>query len=149
MRGSVQLLKRSRIVPFMHRSGRPEVSVLDKTSLIPFQSIDNDVFVAFIAPGDLGFKSSFMTLATRNSDRFSFGVVSDEALAKAEKISLGCIVRYEVGKEPHSLCRQSRLDMLQDFVEKLTTPLIGEMTRRNELKYLQVCCHIQRIWENS
>ena len=84
------------------------------------------------------FKSRFTTLASHNHERFTFGIVSDAALAKAENVPLGCIVCYKADEDEQMLCSQSRSDILQGFVEKSTTQLIGEMTRRNELKYLQV-----------
>lgn len=149
MRSPAQLLKRCRIISFIRRAERPEISALDKKSLESFKSIDDAVFVAFLGPGNVELKSSFTTLASRNHNRFSFGVVSDGALAGAENILLGCIVRYKVGEEHQSLCAQSRLDILQDFVEESTAPLIGEMTRRNELKFLQVRFPIYLIDEKT
>jgi protein disulfide-isomerase A1 len=122
----------------MHRLERPVVSAIDKRSLDILKSVDDAVFISYFNPKDVELKSSFTTLASRNHHRFTFGTVSDAALARAENVPLGCIVRYSTEEEPKTLCGQSRLDILQEFVEKSTVPLIGEMTRRNELKYLQV-----------
>ena len=137
------MLKRRRILPFLRRSERPVVSTLEKRSLPSFKYIDEDVFVAYMDPKDTELKSRFTTLAAHNRATFTFGIVSDAALARDEKVTLGCVVRYKVGEDEQTLCGQSRIDILQDFVEKSTAPLIGEMTRRNQLKYLQVRPRIQ------
>jgi protein disulfide-isomerase A1 len=136
------MLKGDRIVPFLRRSELPALSTLDKKTLASFKSIDDAVFVAYMDQKDPGFKSIFTDLASHNHERFAFGIVTDAALAKTERVPLGCIVRYKAGEDEQNLCGQSRLDVLQDFVEKSTAPLIGEMTRRNELKYLQVRCPV-------
>ena len=122
----------------MRRSERPIVSNLDKNNFTAFKSVDDAVFIAYTGSGNGEIKASFTTLASRNRDRFTFGIISSSALAKANDIPLGCIVCYKAEGEKETLCGQSRLDILQEFVEKSTAPLIGEMTRRNELKYLQV-----------
>ena len=119
------------------------VSTLEKKSLPSFKYIDEDVFVAYMDPKDTELKSRFTTLAAHNRATFTFGIVSDAALARDEKVTLGCVVRYKVGEDEQTLCGQSRIDILQDFVEESTAPLIGEMTRRNQLKYLQVRPRIQ------
>lgn len=123
----------------MQRSNRPVVSTLDKASIAAFKSIDNAVFIGYYGSGDAELKSSFTTLASRNSHSFTFGISSSAALAKADGVALGCIVCHRTSRQPETLCGQTRLDVLQDFVDKSTTPLIGEMTRKNELKYLLVC----------
>jgi protein disulfide-isomerase A1 len=115
------------------------VSTLDKNSLAAFKSIDDAVFIGYYGSGDAELKSSFTTLASRNHHSFTFGTSSSAALAKTDSVALGCIVCHRTAREPETLCGQSRLDVLQEFVDKSTTPLIGQMTRRNELKYLLVC----------
>jgi protein disulfide-isomerase A1 len=133
----------------MRRSERPVVSTLDKDSLTAFKSIDDAVFIGHFGSGHAQLKSSFTTLASRNHNKFSFGIVSNAALAQANDIPLGCITCYKSQGEQETLCDQSRLDVLQDFVERSTAPLIGEMTRRNELKYLQVRRPIWLTCEDS
>jgi protein disulfide-isomerase A1 len=131
-------LIRSSIIPFALRSERPTLSVLDKSNLKKFKTVDDTVFIAYLRSKDVALKSSFAALACRNQGRFSFGIVSDATITDDEDITFGCIVRYQPGEERISICENSRVDILQEFVEKSTVPLIGEMTRRNELKYLQV-----------
>lgn len=133
----MQKLIQSSILPFTLRSERPTLSVLDERSLEPFKTIDDAVFIAYLGK-DPALESSFSALASRNQARFSFGIVPDATITEDKHIPFGCIVRYKSGEEPMSTCENSRLDILQEFVEKSTVPLIGEMTRRNELKYLQV-----------
>jgi protein disulfide-isomerase A1 len=111
---------------------------LDSNNRASFKIIDEYVFIAYLAPDDTASKSLFESLAARNHHRFSFGLASDVRLAKAENVPVPSIVAYhqsEGGKE--ILSGDWQLKTLADFVERTTAPLIGELTRRNELKYLQ------------
>jgi protein disulfide-isomerase A1 len=97
------------------------------------------VFIAYLAAMDEQLKKSFTSVAKRNRHRFSFGISTDPALAMAENIALGCIVYYNnMHKEQEMLCGENGIADLERWAEKVTMPLIGEMTRRNELRYLNV-----------
>jgi protein disulfide-isomerase A1 len=119
----------------------PVVSIIDKKNFTAFQSKDEAVFIAFPVTGsEEAMFSSMASLAARNRDRFTFGVASQE-LVKSQTAHAGCILAYVTENgEPQKLCKEWKLDVLESFVEKATAPLIGEMTRRNELKYLKVSC---------
>lgn len=84
-------------------------------------------------------KSTFATIATRNSGKYAFGIVSDASLAKADNLPFPSIVCYRSDEgEKEILPGKPSINELQRFVETSTEPLIGDMTRRNELKYLKV-----------
>jgi protein disulfide-isomerase A1 len=128
-----------RLVPFLRRSNQLPVSTMDKTNISAFKTTDDIVFIAYLAAADEQLKKIFTSMAKRNRHRFSFGISTDPALAKAENILLGCILHYNnEHKEQEMLCGENGIVELERWVEKVTTPLIGEMTRRNELKYLKV-----------
>ncbi|KAH8600052.1 thioredoxin-like domain-containing protein [Bisporella sp. PMI_857] len=126
------------LTSFLSRSLLPVVSIIDKKNFTAFQSKDEAVFIAFPVTGsEEAMFSSMASLAARNRDRFTFGVASQE-LVKSQTAHAGCILAYVTENgEPQKLCKEWKLDVLESFVEKATAPLIGEMTRRNELKYLK------------
>ena len=127
-----------RIVAYIRRLTLPIVSNLDSNNMASFKNIDEHVFVAHLTSDDTTSQSLFKSLAARNYHRFSFGLASNVRLAKAENVPIPSIVAYhhsEGGKEFFS--GDWQLKTLAEFVERAATPLIGELTRRNELKYLQ------------
>jgi protein disulfide-isomerase A1 len=128
-----------RLVPFLRRFKQPPVSIPDNTNITAFKTSDDIVFIAYPTAEDEQLKKSFTSVAKRNRHRFSFGISTDPALAKAENIPPGCIVYYNnMHKEQEILCGENGIADLERWAEKVTTPLIGEMTRRNELRYLNV-----------
>jgi len=128
----------SRIVSFVARSSLPPVSSLDKRNITAFKSKDEAVFIAYPESEDRNLRSTFRALATQNHDRYSFGM-ADSALGKTDNVPPGCVVCHKTKTEEQKiLCGQSKLEALEDFMETAAAPLIGDMTRRNEMKYLKV-----------
>jgi len=135
----LQLLIRAyRILPYVARATLPSISKLGKRNITEFKGMDEAVFIAYPSANDEHLRSAFQTLATRNQDRFSFGV-TDPSLGRAEQISPGCVVCYRKEyREQKMLCGESKLETLENFMEMATEPAIEEMTRKNELRYLKV-----------
>lgn len=91
-----------------------------------------------MGPGDADLSSIFEGLAARNRHRFTFGITSDVRLATAENVPVPSIIGYETSDgEQQTFSGEWQLKALESFVERTTAPLIGEMTRRNEMRYLQ------------
>jgi protein disulfide-isomerase A1 len=89
---------------------------------------------------DADLKSAFTELASRNHYKFAFGIASSVSLAKASNIPLPSIVCYKIGEgEQEIFSGQSEIDALEKFMETSTALPIGDMTRRNEMKYLKAC----------
>ena len=127
-----------RIVSYVRRSRLPVLSTLESTDVSGFKIIDEHVFIACLNPEDADIKSIYEELAGRNHHRFTFGIVTDTSLATAENIhSLSFLGYHSVGAGQEALTGEWRLRSLEAFVERTTLPLIGELTRRNEMKYLQ------------
>ena len=125
--------------------------MVDKKNLTKFTTTSEVAFVAYPAPDDKAMVSTFYTLATRNRDRFRFATAAP-ALAKSASSSAGCITAITGAEEPYQkLCNEWRLDALENFVEKAAAPIVGEMTRRNDLKYFKVSsyAHNRFVLDNN
>lgn len=133
----------SSIASFINRATLPVVSTVDGRNITAFKSIDEIVFIAYMAPEHVQFESAFLSIATSNHHRFSFGISTSSSFVGADKIALPSIVCYKAQEgEQEVLSGESGVDAMEAFVETATTPLIGQMTRRNEMKYLNVRYHI-------
>jgi protein disulfide-isomerase A1 len=129
----------ARIAAFVRRSTLPPVSIVDKTNITSFKSIDDAVFVAYLPPKARDLESHFTTLASRNHHRFVFGIASDEGVAKLENIHTPSIVCYKPEDGAQEVLTDiNGIKTLEIFIQTATEPLVGELTRRNELKYLKV-----------
>ena len=96
------------------------------------------MFIAYINSENQVLEYNFNILATRYRDRYTFGT-TDENLAQSEGVRPGCVVRYMKNEEPQSICDEWKLHVLQQFMEVAAGPIVGDITRRNELNYLTVC----------
>jgi protein disulfide-isomerase A1 len=122
----------------MNRSTLPIVSILDEKNTTAFKAMSEVVFIAYLTSKDADLKSTFTELAIRNHRRFAFGIASGASVNKAGSTPLPSIVCYKIGEgEQEILSGQSGIDALEKFMEMATVALIGEMTRRNEIKYLK------------
>ena len=128
----------TRIVSFLNRATFPVVSTLDQSNITDFKSADDAVIIAYIPNEEQAVKSAFTELASRNHDRYTFGIVSDKKIAKAEKIQFPSVVVHKLKEgEQEVLPGPSGIDTLETFLETATAPSIGEFTRRNEMKYMK------------
>lgn len=134
--------KASAIVSFLNRAVLravlPVVSTLDQKNITEFKSGDEAVIIAYIPEEEKALKAAFMELASRNHDKFTFGIASDKTLAKAANIQIPSVVVHRPKEgEQEVLPGPSGIDVLESFLETATAPSIGEFTRRNELKYMK------------
>lgn len=126
--------KASAITSFLRRSLRPTISRLDDKNITSFLSIDDVVVVAHIAPDDTATMGRFESLATWYRDRYSFAV---QPLKGEGRPWLACFnVPDDEGSELVEL--EGRVDAMERFVEKCATPLVVELTRRNEMQLLNM-----------
>lgn len=127
-----------RILSYIQRSRLPDVSLLDSTNITSFKSVDEYVFIAYLGLNDSESKTTFESLAARNHHRFTFGLSTDVRPTNAENVPVPSIICYKASENERTVFSgEWRLKSLETFVETSTVPLIGELTRRNEIKYLQ------------
>lgn len=124
----------------MARASRPVVSLLGEGDVDSFKSLDNTVCVAYVTENDQNVKTNFRTLATHYYDQFTFGIV-EAVLPTSYGTESGCIVCYtsEGLEERVVLCGQTTLNSMESFLNTATSPLVGGLTRRSEMKYSKVC----------
>lgn len=120
----------SAIVSFLKRAVRPTITVLDEEKVANFQSVDETVLVAHMNPRDEHIVTAFKIMASRFRDRASFGSVDT-----AGTTTVTCYNNRD--EQKFTLSDLSAIDALSKLFESCTTPLIGEFTRANEMKYLQ------------
>ncbi|ORY56842.1 thioredoxin-like domain-containing protein [Pseudomassariella vexata] len=120
----------SSIISFLRRAARPAVTPLNAKKITAFQSIDDTVIVAHINPKDEHIKTQFQTIARALKDRASFGSL--------ETTGASSVVCYSNQDDEQSVISDlTAIESLDMFIRGCMTPLIGEFTRRSELKYLQ------------
>ncbi|PMD25441.1 thioredoxin-like protein [Hyaloscypha hepaticicola] len=130
--------KASAIVSFLNRATLPTISTLDSKNITDFKSLDEVVVIAYIPEEQTALESAFTELASRNHDKFTFGIVTDKLLAQAENVQLPSVVVHKPREgEQEVLSGPSGIEALGKFLETASAPLIGEFTRRNELKYMK------------
>ncbi|KAG9243192.1 thioredoxin-like domain-containing protein [Calycina marina] len=125
------------IVSFARRTMTKGLVYVQKDQLKSFKTSDDVVFL--LNPGgadDRHLRKNYHILASRHTDRFTFGI-ADKALDKSEVVAPGTVVRYMTNEEPKLNTGEVTLSALERFVEAASAPAIGQVTRRNEMKYLK------------
>jgi len=129
----------SRIIPFLHRVTSPTVSLLNQENITSFITSDETVFIAYISPENHHLHNTYTALATKYHSQYSFGLSTSFQLAKSASLSIPSIVCIRPNEgEQEVLSGEARLDQIEKFIETATAPIIGEFTRRNEMKYMKV-----------
>ncbi|KAK4214908.1 hypothetical protein QBC37DRAFT_341076 [Rhypophila decipiens] len=129
--------KASPIMAFLRRSLKPSVSTVDEENVADFTASDYIVFVGSFAAGDeTRAKDRYQEAAVRYRDRFSFGLkVEGPEKNKEEMSKVTCWNNLD--DEKHETTRLETRELLEAFVKLCSTPLIPEMTRRNELSFYE------------
>ncbi|KAI1084625.1 thioredoxin-like domain-containing protein [Whalleya microplaca] len=122
--------KASSILSYIKRAVRPSVSKLDEKKATTFQSIDDYVLIASINREDEHIEKIYKTLASQYRDRASFGFGKTSGTT-----TIACFNNKD--QQQFTISDLSAIEALPKFVETCITPLIGEFTRANEMKFLQ------------
>lgn len=129
----------------MNRAPRPTVAKVDKSNITTFKSSDEIVFIAYIPDEEGHLKSTLIALAERHADKFMFGIASDPKVAITEHMQFPSIVCHKMSEgEQEVFSGQAGIDALEKFIGTATAPIIGEFTRRNEMKYMKVRASIEQ-----
>ncbi|PBP19962.1 hypothetical protein BUE80_DR009202 [Diplocarpon rosae] len=130
--------KATSIVSYMKRAELPEVSVLDHKNITSFKSVDGAVFIAYVTGFQHRLALLFAGLAKRYHDRYTFAMVTDSSLVKREGLQYPTIMCYKRSEsKQHLFPVEVEVLDLEQWIANVTTPLVGEFTRRNEMKYLK------------
>jgi len=133
--------KESSISAFLRRALRPAPSPLTQDNLTAFTSIDEIVVLGHLGDKETTLGQRFYAMAKKYHDRFSFGVISSDGLAKSPDESSRVICYNNLDDEQHSLSYaelSASLDALELLIKRCSTPLIPKLTRRNEMELFSV-----------
>jgi protein disulfide-isomerase A1 len=120
------------IIAYLRRMQQPPVSTLDERNATSFVSADHVVFLSHIAAGDEDLPARFRSVADKYRDRFSFATMATEE----RQSFLSCYNNADDVQQ--STVELDRVEALEHFVKACSTPLIPELTRRNEMEYYAV-----------
>ncbi|OTA96273.1 hypothetical protein M434DRAFT_128661 [Hypoxylon sp. CO27-5] len=119
------------ILSYLKRAVRSSVTHLNSEEKITaFQSSDDYAVVARINTQDKHIETIYATLASHYRDRLSFGSAETEAAS-----TVSCYNNRD--SQQFTVSDLSSIDALPKLIESCLTPVIGEFTRANEMKYLQ------------
>ncbi|KAK4196243.1 thioredoxin-like domain-containing protein [Triangularia verruculosa] len=123
------------IKSFLQRQSRLAVSHVDDKSMPSFQTSDDITFIGHFGPTEKPLEEEFTRLAERYRDRFSFAIADHASVVP--KLLVECFNNIdETGLTANSNDLASP-GALQDFILSCSTPLVPEMTRRNEMEFFQ------------
>ncbi|KAI1760632.1 thioredoxin-like protein [Hypoxylon sp. FL1150] len=120
----------SAMLSYIKRAARPSVTILKDEKVQKFQASDDYVVVAQVNPQDAHIKKAYNKLASQYQDRLSFG--SKETTSAT---TVSCFNNKD--GQQSTLSDLTAIDALPNLIETCLTPVIGEFTRANEMKYLQ------------
>ncbi|KAI1471934.1 uncharacterized protein F4812DRAFT_456036 [Daldinia caldariorum] len=124
----------SSILAYLKRAVRPTITPLpsDKKAAA-FQSSDDHAVIARISPRDSHVRVLYETLASQYRDRLSFGLAKTKTGEEATTVA--CYNNRD--GQQFTVSDLTPINALSELVERCLTPVIGEFTRANEMKYLQ------------
>ncbi|XXG96354.1 hypothetical protein Hte_002636 [Hypoxylon texense] len=120
----------SSILSYIKRAARPSVTNLKNEKIQAFESSDDYVVVARINSQDAHIKTAYNTLASQYQDRLSFGSAETTSAT-----TVSCFNNQD--SQQFTISDLTAIDALPKLIESCLTPVIGEFTRANEMKYLQ------------
>lgn len=113
---------------------RPTVSSVTNQNASSFLNVDDVVLIGYFGVDDKHLRSQFEDVANTYYDRYSFGIA---ALPQNEQASLEC--NNNLDKIQRSTTEFASVNSINFFLKLCSTPLIPELTRRNELSFYEVC----------
>ncbi|KAK3360624.1 thioredoxin-like domain-containing protein, partial [Lasiosphaeria hispida] len=121
--------KGNQIHAFLRRAQQPPMLKVDVASVSSFLDIDHVIFIAHIRLGDDSLRDRFNALANKYRNLYSFimtGPLQDQS-------ALHCI--NNIDEEEHTATNLGTVGALEDFIKQCSSPLIPELTRKNEVEY--------------
>ena len=140
----------SDITSFVLRASLPTISTVDRKTIQPLLELDpygeSPVFIAYTDSGDTKTRALFTKIAEKHQTQYTFGISDDQELAVEElghvQVKTPAIVAYKPSISerdvlPLNLPGAKTRTQIEAFISNSAEPLIGELTRRNEMTYLQ------------
>jgi protein disulfide-isomerase A1 len=119
---------------FLDRTRRPAVSHISDQNTTVFRSSDDVVFIGHFGAGDPSLQGWFEVGADKYHDRYSFAVSTAKQQQKGPVLE--CYNNFDgIQRSTMDFANPSSIER---FVKLCSTPLIPELTRRNELSFYEV-----------
>lgn len=116
------------------------MSEVSTDSIDAFNSIDDTVFVAYIGLDDQEARGVFAKVAKKYREEFTFGQVSD-ATPDGEQASGSATITCHL-KDGGTVTRKATSftdsAALEKFVDEASRPVVGELTKYNQQRLLDV-----------
>lgn len=128
-----------RITAWINRAQRPIISDITAESLEAFKDADETIFVAYLNTDDESSRATFLEVAAKYRDEFTFGLVTDAAVIEAEEMTAPaarCI--KPIDGDTHDLTDFPDVESLEKFVKEASRPLIGELLPHTHQRFLDV-----------
>lgn len=118
---------------------RPVVTALSPESIEDFKTVDDVVFIAYISLEDDEARQSLSAVAQMYRQEFTFGLISHQEVIKAENIESPTVVGHvNEDRETRFFSSFSEPQSLDKFVSEASRLVIGELTRQNQPRLLDV-----------
>ena len=131
----------SSMIHYVRRMKRPVVSqVQSNEELLEFRAADETVFVAYLAADavDGDEARAFAALAEKYRQEYTFGVVTDAALAEQQGVSIPSIVCYNAVDGDTAKFGFDKVDGLEGWATETSRAVVGELTELNQQRLLDV-----------
>lgn len=113
---------------------------INEKSIEQFKKSDEVVFIGYISLEDEAAQRLFADTATKYRDEFSFAMVSDQELIRAQNMASPTIVCHVAeDEETRSLSTFADAEALDSFVAAASRRVIEELTPYNHQRLLDVC----------
>ncbi|CAK7219560.1 tRNA (adenine(58)-N(1))-methyltransferase non-catalytic subunit trm6 [Sporothrix eucalyptigena] len=123
------------ITSFLRRAAHPSISSVDDKSLLTLLDADTNeiTFVAQYGADDVTLAGRFVELAKGHADRHTFAVFKSPAKKTASSVTC---YRGSTQLAVRSGPKLATTTALDTFLELCTAPLVVDLNRRNELRYM-------------
>ncbi|KAK6850188.1 hypothetical protein PG995_014021 [Apiospora arundinis] len=126
------------ITSWIQRAKRPSVSEVPSENLDAFKSIDETVFIAYVAADDQESRKAYEDIASQFQDEFTFGISTDDAARQSEGVEFpglkchrhldGDVVTFKGGFD---------VDAVRKFVVEASRSIISELTLQNQPRLVE------------
>lgn len=115
------------------------ISTVTANSLEDFKNASDVVVVGYFAPEDKASHKAFTSLADSMRDDYLFGVIADDALARAEKINIPGVAVYKAFDEGKNVFELTPdIYAMSAFVKNAGRPLVVEFLPELHDDYVNV-----------
>ncbi|TPX43173.1 hypothetical protein SeMB42_g04743 [Synchytrium endobioticum] len=131
--------KADSMVSFMKKMKRPVVTTLTADEVPAFSKEDKVVIIAFMADNTTSDYAAFKNVASKLSEKFSFGFTDDPAAKEAHANGSAVVLfkRFDEGRDQYPKDKPLTESDLESFIAAYSVPLIDEIGPENYAAYVE------------